>query len=72
MVYARPVPLEGSYRARAIRGVSMVSERPKVCLGVISARFRCTRLHFLVLIELNEISPAVGGYPCLEAGLAVV
>ena len=50
----------------------MVSERPKVCLGVIGARFGCTRLYFLVLIELNEISTAVGGYPCLEASLAVV
>ena len=50
----------------------MVSERPKVRLGVIGARFRRAGLYFLILIELNEISTAVGGYPCLEASLAVV
>ena len=50
----------------------MVSERPKVRLGVIGARFRRARLYFLILVELDEISPAVGGYPCLEASLAVV
>ena len=50
----------------------MVSERPKVRLGVIGARFRRAGLYFLILIELNEISTAVGGYPCLEASLAVI
>ena len=50
----------------------MVSERPKVRLGVVGARFGCTGLYFLILVKLNEISPAVGGYPCLEASLAVV
>lgn len=71
-MYTGSMPLERPCGARAVRGLPRLLEGAHVRLRVVRTRLRSRVLRVLVFVELDEITPAVGRYPCLEAGLAVV